>query len=143
MCQVCILLPKACKQTLMPRMAEGHSVTRVISTERQKYSREPLHISHLEGTVERLGCEVVLIKAQVIACGRLAMSGSIVMSNGLSLRVRDTETLQTVQASKLRLQKVHCLIEQSRFFIDFDHTNPRNDVICVQSATKLETRSFE
>jgi hypothetical protein len=105
MCQVCILLLKACKQTLMARMAEGHSVARAMSTEGRNTHGSRCIYKPSRGHRERLGCEVVLLKAQVTACERLAMSGSIVMSNGLSLRVRDIETLQTVQAGKLRLQK--------------------------------------
>jgi len=63
------------------------------------------YISHLEGTAERLGDEVSLLKARVMAFERLAMSGSIVLGNGLSSRARATETLQTVQVGKLKLQK--------------------------------------
>jgi hypothetical protein len=61
------------------------------------------YISHLEGKVERLGSEVVVLKARVMALKKLAMSGSIVLSNGPSSRALVIETLQTVQAGKLRL----------------------------------------
>jgi hypothetical protein len=55
------------------------------------------YISHLEGTVERLDNELVVLSSRVLAFEKLAMSGSIVMGSGPSLR----DALQTVQAGKL------------------------------------------
>jgi hypothetical protein len=63
------------------------------------------YISHLEGTVESLGVEVVVLKARVMAFEKLAMSGSITRSNGPSSGALVIETLQTVQAGKLRFQE--------------------------------------
>jgi hypothetical protein len=62
------------------------------------------YIHHLERAIERLGSEVVLLETRVMAFEKLAMSGSIVISNRPSPRTLITETLQAVQASKLRWQ---------------------------------------
>jgi hypothetical protein len=63
------------------------------------------YISHLEGAVERLGGEVVVLKARVMAFKKLALSGSIVLSSDPSSRALVMETLQTVRAGKLKLQE--------------------------------------
>ncbi len=92
--------------------ANAEEGERSVPEVRQKYGKAEIltgavaYIGHLEGTVERLGSEVGVLKARVMAFERLAMSASTVMGHGPTSRVRSMETLQTVQAGKLRLQMI-------------------------------------
>jgi hypothetical protein len=74
----------------------------------QKYGKAAIltraleYIQHLESTTQRLGDEVAGLKTRVGAFERLAMSGSVMMSNAPDPPRQSTqkETLQTIQAGR-------------------------------------------
>jgi len=76
---------------------------------RQKYGKAAIltraleYIKHLENTTQRLGNEVDLLKNRVGAFEKLAMSGSIVLSDRVGLvasgmLVCKSETLESIRA---------------------------------------------
>jgi len=84
-------------KTGQPRYGKAAILTRALE-----------YIKHLETTTQRLGSEVTVLKTRVGAFEKLAMSGSIILSNNASAAIAEpmvmkSETLLTIQAGKSSL----------------------------------------